>query len=140
MGILRRSRQRRGAALLAALVAVLATLSGCGTVEVSPTIKSCSPSYVINSEFGKFSAQQAGRGKSIAWGAYPNAAYSGTNYYVKVYAGGVRVDTKNQSYAPHGSLSADRALKYSGKIFELDGTVTRNGKLILKFELKCRIA
>lgn len=83
---------------------------------------------------------EARRGAQVSWGAYPNPTYTGTNYYVKVYAGGVRVDTKNQAYAPHGSLSAARSLKYSGKIFELNGTVTRNGKLVLKFDLICRIA
>lgn len=115
-------------------------LSACGAVEYSPALKPCSPNYTAPSKYGRFSAQQKGRGKAIQWGAYPNAAYTGTNYRVKVYAGGVKVDSKNQDYAPHGSLSAAKALKYSGKKFELAGTVHRGGKLILEFDLRCRIA
>lgn len=84
--------------------------------------------------------QQVGKGHRISWGAYPNAAYQGTNYRVRVYAGGVKVDSKNQNYAPHGSLGPAKARKYSGQKLELIGSVHRDGKLVLEFDLQCRIA
>lgn len=73
------------------------------------------------------------------WGAYPNAQYSGTWYNVSVYANGTKIDGKSQNYPPHGSVSAARAKKYSGKILELSGTVTNNGDVVLVFDMQCRI-
>jgi hypothetical protein len=84
--------------------------------------------------------QQWGRGQSIAWGTYPNAKYSGTQYVVNVYANGTKIDGKRQLYAPHGSLSAARALKYSGKILKINGTVLRGDRIKLSFSLQCTIA
>lgn len=128
-------------AVATASVVVATALTGCtGSVEASPRVSPCSPSYTAPSNYGRFTAQQASRGKAIQWGAYPKAAYQGTNYRVAVYAGGVKVDSKNQSYAPHGSLGAAKAAKYSGKEFRLVGTVHRDGKLVLGFDLRCTIA
>lgn len=123
---------------LALLAAILLALSGCASVEVSPPIKSCHD-YRVDSSYGRFGIQQAARGRSIAWGAYPNLTYSGTWYSVRVRVDGRQIDSKSQSYAPHGSVSADRALRYSGKILSISGTVTKGGETVLVFNMQCRI-
>ncbi|MCW2855783.1 MAG: hypothetical protein JWR52_1398 [Marmoricola sp.] len=130
----------RASTLVATLSLLAMTLTGCAVPEVRPGIQSCSPSYVVQSKFGRFSAQQAGRGYPIPWGAHPSPTYTGNWYRIKVYAGGVKIDDKNQNYPPHGMMGGPRALKYSGKIFEFSGDVTRAGKIVLVFDLRCRIA
>lgn len=89
--------------------------------------------------YGRFTVQQAAKNKAIQWGAYPSGTYSGTQYLVNVYAGGVKIDAKNQSYAPHGSVGADRAAKYTGKILQVSGTVKQSAKTVLVFNMQCRI-
>ena len=125
---------------LTATLALTALLAGCTGVEVSPPVDSCSPSYQAPSKFGRFAAQQAGPGAAIQWGAYPGPKYRGNRYEVAVYLGGVKVDSKSQAYAPHGSVSAQRAKKYAGKTFEYQGKVKRGPKLLLEFSLQCTVA
>jgi hypothetical protein len=92
----------------AASIAVVACLSAAGltacSVYESAPKRSCSPSYVAPSKYGNYSAQQAGPGRSIQWGIYPNFAAS--HYTVNVFMGSRRVDDKDQSYPPHGSVNA----------------------------------
>lgn len=54
-------------------------------------------------------------------------------------ADGAKIDGKSQSYAPHGSVGAARAAKYSGKILSVSGTVTRDKELVLEFNMRCKI-
>ena len=46
--------------------------------------------YRVNSSYGRFAIQQAGKGQAIQWGAYPNATYSGTYYTAVVRADGTK--------------------------------------------------
>jgi hypothetical protein len=66
---------------------------------------------------GTISAQQAGPGESIQWGVYPNEP--AVRYVVDVYMNKTRVDSKDQSYPPHGSVSKKQVV--SGGIFRLEG-------------------
>jgi hypothetical protein len=76
----------------------------------------------------------------VQWGAYLLPKYkTGTQFVLTVYAGGVKIDSKNQDYEPHGSVNAARALKYSGKLLEISGTAT-HGSDVLSFSAKCIIA
>ncbi|CAN7400511.1 hypothetical protein LJR045_002495 [Microbacterium sp. LjRoot45] len=131
-------RQDRVMSAVAGLLITLTLIVGCASAEISPPIESCH-SYSVNSGYGRFSIQQSAKGRSIQWGAYPNATYSGTLYRVGVYANGVKIDSKNQTYAPHGSVSASRATKYSGKILQISGNVTRGKDVVLVFNMQCKI-
>lgn len=135
-----KTRSTKIATATAVVALAAGSLAGCGTVEFSKTLSSCAPYYAAPSSFGRFTAEQAGHGAPLFWGAYPNANYQGTWYYVRVYAGGRVVDTKNQYYAPHASLNAATTLKYSGQEFSLVGKVTRGSQVVLEFDLNCRIA
>lgn len=117
---------------------VVGLASGCASVEVPPPISSCH-SYRVNSSYGNFSIQQSAKNQAIQWGTCPNATYSRTWYTVSVYANGVKIDSKNQGYAPHGSVGADRATKYSGTILKISGNVTRGKDTVLVFNMQCRI-
>ena len=75
----------------------------------------------------------------IQWGAYPNATYSGTYYTAVVRADGTKIDSTSQNYAPHGSVGADRAKKYSGKILQISGNVTKGKDTVLVYNMQCRI-
>lgn len=132
----RRSMRSIAAAGILALTTALAP--ACASVEVSPPIKSCRD-YRVDSGYGRFGIQQAGPGKAIHWGAYPSIQYSGTFYSVTVRANGTKIDGKAQSYAPHGSVPASKAVKYSGKILAISGTVTKGGNVVLEFNMQCRI-
>jgi hypothetical protein len=77
----------------------------------SQTTHSCSPNSIDENENSSLSVQQRGHRSSIQWGAYPKMPAA--RYYVKIYIGTKVVDTKNQNYAPHGSLP---------------GTVRKNGR------------
>lgn len=123
----------------AVLLGLLGSVSGC-TSEISAPTAACSPTYKVNSKYGLFEVQQKGKGKTIAWGAYPAATYSGTRYQAVVTVAGIKKDTKDQAYAPHGSISAGTALKYSGKLFRVTGSVTKGKDIKLGFEMQCTIA
>ena len=71
----------------------------------------------------------------IQWGAYPN--YSATRYVVDVYVGTRRVDHKDQTYPPHGSVATTDIRV--GQTFKMTGTVY-NGSDTLVFVLQCRIS
>lgn len=120
--------------------AAVLTLGGCATVEVAPPVENCSPSFVAPSKYGRFTIQQSGKNKAIQWGAYPNKSYSGTHYTAVVRADGRKIDSKSQNYAPHGSVGANRAKKYSGKILEISGQVTKGKKVALVYSMRCKIA
>lgn len=125
------------------ILATVVAVTGCAAegIETSPEVDSCYPSYEAPSEYGRFTAQQGGPGEGIQWGAYPYPAYRGDQYVVSVYLGGVKVDGKNQPYAPHGSIGPKRVQKYgAGSEFEISGTVKSGGKVVLEFSLKCEIA
>jgi hypothetical protein len=84
--------------------------------------------------------QQSGPHAALQWGIYVAPKYkTGTAWVVRVYAGGVKIDGKVQSYEPHGSIGADKARKYSGKLLEVAGTGT-HGNDQLGFSLKCYIS
>ena len=91
-------------------------IGGCASSVVTENIGSCSPSYEIaQAGAGRLSIQQAGKGAAIQWGLYVEAPYKiGTQFVVTVYAGGVKIDGKNQNYEPHGRIGAAKALKYWG--------------------------
>lgn len=89
---------------------------------------------------GSAYVRQAGKNLPIQWGVYVVPKYKIVSHFVaKVYADGVKIDGKNQDYEPHGSVSADRTRKYSGKILEITGTAV-NGDDTLSFSAKCIIA
>jgi hypothetical protein len=122
------------------LLLLAGALSGCSATYETRGIESCSPEYSISHpEGGTISIRQPGPGQAIAYGVYTVDKYKASHFFVKVYAGGVRVDTKNQYYEPHGSVNAQRAAKYSGQVFELQGTITHDDDM-LNFDVKCRIA
>jgi hypothetical protein len=64
--------------------------------------------------------------------------YKAARFVISVYAGGVKIDGKNQGYEPHGSVNPARAARYSGQIFELSGSATLNDD-VLSFSAKCRL-
>lgn len=123
-----------------ALALLTPLAAGCSSVEVSPPLSGCSPDYRVNSNYGNFSIQQSGKGRAIQWGAYPNANFSGTRCVADIYTNGRRYDHKDQDYAPHGSVDAGTAKKYSGKILQISGNVTRKGKIVLVYNMQCRTA
>ena len=63
---------------------------------------------------------------------------TGTTWKVTVYAGGVKIDSK-QAYEPHGSVGAARAAKYSGKLLEIKPQAVHDDD-VLAFDGKCTIA
>jgi hypothetical protein len=112
----------------------------------SQTIHSCSPNYTDQNKLGRLSVQQKGPGTSIQWGAYPNLPAE--KYIVGVYIGDKKVDGKNQSYAPHGSLPGRIQDKHgrsvrtykTGQIFKISGTsYDAKGGVVQKFYIKCRL-
>ncbi len=123
---------------LAVMAVILLGFTGCASIEVSPSIKSCHD-YRVNSGYGRFAIQQSAKGKALQWGAYPNATYSGTWYATNVRVDGRKIDSKSQSYAPHGSVSANTAAKYSGKILSISGNVTKGKSTVLVYNMQCRI-
>jgi hypothetical protein len=130
---------RRAHTCLAAGCAAL--LTACAATIATKDVGPCSPSYTISkSGVGRASAQQLGRGAPIAWGIYVDQEYKfGTHFTVAVYAAGRKIDGKDQYYEPHGSISAQRALAYSGKLLEISGKGV-HGDDTLVFDLKCNIA
>lgn len=125
------------AGVVGAVLALGAT-AGCSSVEVSPPITSCQ-SYSAPSSYGKFTIQQAAKGRAIQYGAYPSATYSGTLYTLNVYVNGKRYDAKSQSYPPHGSIDATTAGKNSGKLLSISGNVTKGKDVVLVYNMQCRI-
>lgn len=123
--------------LLLSITALVA--SGCSASVSSDEVKSCASASIGNPQAGTLSVQQASRGSAIQWGLYVAPKYKvGASFVVNVYADGVKIDGANQTYEPHGSVSAARAAKYAGKILEVSGSATRSGD-ILEFKLQCRI-
>lgn len=57
-----------------------------------------------------------------------------------VYTDGRPNVHKDQHYAPHGSVNAATAKKYSGKVLRISGNVSRKGKTVLVFNMQCRMA
>lgn len=107
---------------------------------MSQPIPSASPCFLAPPTYGTFAIQQRGPGEAIQWGAYPSPEYRGDSYRATVYLGGVKVDSKNQGYPLHGSVSAQRAKKYAGMTFELHITVMDGPALVLGLMLQATIA
>lgn len=133
--------RRRIVGVTGSVFAAALALSGCSGSVTTKQIGACSPGYTIGqSGYGKVSIQQAGQRRPIAWGVYVASKFkAGTFFVVKVYAGGQKIDGKNQNYEPHGSVNANRAAKYSGAMLEIKGTGQR-GRDTLFFDVQCRIA
>lgn len=128
----------RRARVAVIIFAISAGLAGCASTVSAPTpYSSCYPgaSYTLASG-GTISAQQAGAGRSIQWGVYPQI--SGATYHVIVYTGGKKYDEKTQSYPPHGSVDGATATKYAGKLFQISGKATK-GNDVLTFNFGCNI-
>lgn len=123
------------------VAAVALLMTGCAASFVTEDIGPCSPEYAVSHpDVGSAYVRQAGKNLPIQWGVYVVPKYKiGSHFIVKVYADGVKIDGKNQDYEPHGSVSADRTRKYSGKILEITGTAV-NGDDTLSFSAKCIIA
>jgi hypothetical protein len=144
--------QRKPAHVVAIVALLGLTTKACVPAGAPPgshsqTIHSCSPNYTDENKLGRLSVQQKGPGTSIQWGAYPNLPAE--KYIVGIYIGEKKVDGKNQSYAPHGSLPARLRDKrgYSvrtyktGQVFKLAGTsYDAKGGVVQKFFIKCRLA
>ncbi|MFT4231768.1 MAG: hypothetical protein QM606_03200 [Leucobacter sp.] len=128
--------------VLAVALLFSSALTGCSAVQLSPPISSCK-NCRQNSDFGKFNIQQKKKGSAIQWGAYPSHTYSGVRYTVNVYTGSKRYDAKDQGYAPHGSIAAATAKKYSGQNLRISGKVfklTNDGyKAVLVYNMVCKI-
>lgn len=123
-----------------AIGALALSASGCSVTATTKAPSSCSPSYTLsNPDGGRISIQQAGYGTSVPWGIYGKGDFKYAHFVVKVYAGGVKVDSKDQNYEPHGSMSAARAKKYSGKEFKVTGSATFKGD-VAKFSAVCILA
>jgi hypothetical protein len=118
---------------------VLAGLAGCSASGAGNGTHSCWPSYIDRNEFGRISAQQLSRGSGLAWGVFPSVPF--VRLVVRVYAGGRKVDGKNQTYAAHGSVPASKIRKAGpGAIFRVEGeTYHANGRAT-SFFLTCRLA
>jgi hypothetical protein len=131
------SRPRLRRAVIALAVVLVALTAGCA-VEASPPKGNCSPGYEAPSKLGSFSAQQRGPGAGIQWGIYPN--YPATRYVVDIFVGRQKVDGKNQTYPPHGSVSASAVAGRSGQDFTASGQIFDAKGNVLNFQLKCVIA
>ncbi len=133
--------RRRVRLAVVATVASGLVLTGCSTSVATKKVGNCSPEYSIGQTgYGKVSVRQPRKGAAIAWGVYVDQKYKfGTQFVLTVYAGGTKIDSKNQGYEPHGSVNAQRATKYSGKILEITGT-GKHGKDTLFFDSMCYIA
>jgi len=133
------SRRTRVSAIVLAVV-LATTVTGCSQTAIAPE-GSCSPAYKVGGAEGGLNVQQRGKGQAIQWGIYVAPEYkTGTAWTVTVRANGTKLDFKEQSYEPHGSVSAARAAKYSGKTLEISGTAVHKKDDVLTFSGKCTIA
>lgn len=126
------------AATVALLTLVLAT--GC-SATVNTDVKNISSchSYTLQVTGAKASIQQTSRGSAIQWGIYvSDARFKDAHFKLSVYAGGVKIDSKDQWYEPHASVNTARATKYSGQILRIAGTGTK-GDDYVAFDIQCRI-
>jgi len=128
----------RKASVGALVLASVAGISGCASTVATKEIGSCK-NYVLQIDPAKASVQQSARGASLQWGIYvSDAQYKSALFVLSVYAGGVKLDGKRQSYEPHGSLNSSQTAKYAGELFELKGTATQ-GVDTLSYDIKCKI-
>jgi hypothetical protein len=114
-------------------------VSSCAAEYRAPE-GSCSPSYDPHSQYGNFTAQQAGPSQSIQWGAYPNRSLKATRFVIDLYIGSTRFDHKDQNYAPHGSVPATAVRGKRGQSFSMAGTAWDGSRNTLTFSLRCTIA
>ena len=125
----------RRAGTSAAVLMAAAALTGCAaSVNAGSPSTSCSPSFNPGNQYGNLSVQQRASGSSLQWGFYPNVAVS--TYKVDIYMGSRRVDSKTQSYPPHGSVSSVDVR--AGATFAIRGNATNPKGDILTFGLQCR--
>jgi hypothetical protein len=122
------ARLRRSLSFAVALFVLAGLLTSCAK-EVSGPQGSCSPSYTVDSVYGRLTVQQRGPGQSIQWGIQPKVSYN--QITVSVFVGSRRVDGKTQTYDPHGSIST-RDFR-SGDLVTIEGTAKDDrGTLIFK--------
>ncbi len=116
---------------------VITLLTATGCAPPTTTGHSCSPNYIRENKLGRLAVQQRGPGSSVAWGAYPKLPAE--RYRVSVYAGGRKVDGKNQTYPPHGSIPGNRY--QSGQAFRIEGkSFDSKGGVVQTFFIKCTLA
>ena len=85
---------------------------------------------------GHHQRQQQGPGRSIPWGVYPSQP--AVRYQVDVHMNNLKVDGKDQTYPPHGSVNAKDVV--SGGLFRLEGrTYNAKGDVGI-FYLSCTAA
>ncbi|GAC1380213.1 MAG: hypothetical protein NVSMB48_05870 [Marmoricola sp.] len=74
-------------------------------------------------------------------GICPSPKSAGNYYYLVATISGKRkpYDVKRQDY-PHGSVDAPTVRRYEGHTLTLAGTVSRDGKLRLAYQLNCKVA
>lgn len=90
---------------------------------------------------GKSTALQLFAGLSVPeHGTVVRTPPQASRYVINVYVGSRRVDHKDQSYAPHGSVSATDVRGRAGQSFSLSGVVYAGTKNTLTFGLSCKIA
>lgn len=137
-----RSQIKKTVSGIAATVLGAVAITGCNPAEFRQSLASCTPSYNPHSGFGSFSVQQRGPGAPIQYGIYPSPKSAGTYYYLVVTISGKRkpYDVKRQDYPPHGSVDAPTVRRYEGHTLTLAGTVSRDGKLRLTYQLNCKVA
>ena len=128
---------RRAGVVVLLLFASLALVTGCAsTVRLGGPDHSCAPGFFPENELGSISAQQFGPGYGIQWGVYPKQVAA--TYVVDVYMNNRRVDHKQQSYPPHGSVNARDVV--SGGVFRLEGSATNGAGDVAYFFLTCKAA
>ncbi|GAB3742108.1 hypothetical protein [Microlunatus parietis] len=107
-------------------------------LEADPVFTNCQD-YRAHTLFGRFTIRQEKKGAAIAWGAYSKEHLTGDLYVLTVRLNGKKFDAKSQNYPPHGSIPAGTARKYSGKTLDITGKVTKGGKLMLAYSMRCRV-
>lgn len=93
---------------------------------------------------GYISVQQDPSIRSIPWGFYMYTAYRPyyTNYKINVTVNGLRVDYKNQAYAPHGTIPASAVRKGDRVVIQgyAVGPTTTNPSYETYIQLTCDVA
>lgn len=119
------------------IVVLVAIASGCAsTVRIGSPQHSCSPRFEPSNEYGRITAQQRGQGSGIQWGVYPNVP--AVRFVSDVYINNWRIDHKDQSYPPHGSVPASQI--DTGDIFRLEGQAFNAKGDVGIFYLTCKAA
>ena len=122
----------------AAVVACSLGLVSCENVGDAGSPRSCAPSVVDRTTFGRVSAQQSARGASVAWGVAPAGRYA--RIVVRVHAGGRKVDGKDQASDPRGVVPASKIRKAGpGAVFRVEGETYDADGVRTSFFLRCTL-